>query len=147
MPSGRNVKCQINLFLPFSMSNLQVHIFWEGHKILRNIHRIFDWQYIVGQIYSGDFAKLCGLLRINKLYFRKCWCTVLSSWHPLIYTSLSKTSWFLFACILWTRWTKRKCWVHWAHSNSMSTWIHHFWAVHHMFSPVSNLKFPIFTMF
>ena len=27
----------------------KVHIFWEGHKILRNLQQLFDWQYI-GQI-------------------------------------------------------------------------------------------------
>ena len=41
---------------------LKVHIFWEGHKILRNLHQLFDWQY-VEQIIGGDFAKFCGLLR------------------------------------------------------------------------------------
>ena len=41
----------------------KVHIFCEGHKILRNLHQLFDWQYI-GQIIGGDFAKFCGLLRI-----------------------------------------------------------------------------------
>ena len=25
---------------------IKVHIFWEGHKILRNIHLTFDWHYI-----------------------------------------------------------------------------------------------------
>ena len=44
----------------------KVHIFWEGHKILQNIQKIFDWQYI-GQIIGGDFAKFCGLLRIYEL--------------------------------------------------------------------------------
>ena len=24
----------------------KVHIFWEGHKILQNIHLTFDWHYI-----------------------------------------------------------------------------------------------------
>ena len=24
----------------------KAHIFWESHKILRNIHQLFDWQYI-----------------------------------------------------------------------------------------------------
>ena len=45
----------------------KVHIFWEGHKILRKLHCRFDWHYI-GQIYGGDFAKFCGLLRISELY-------------------------------------------------------------------------------
>ena len=41
----------------------KVHIFLEGHKILRNLHRRlrFD-RYYLGQIYGADFAKLCGLL-------------------------------------------------------------------------------------
>ena len=46
---------------------LKVHIFWEGHKILQNLHQLFDWQY-TGQIIGGDFAKFCGLLRIYELY-------------------------------------------------------------------------------
>ena len=33
----------------------KVHIFWEGHKILQNLHRRFDWHYI-GQIYGRDFV-------------------------------------------------------------------------------------------
>ena len=44
----------------------KVHIFWEGHKILRNLHRRFD-RYYIGQIYGGDFAKICGHLRIYEL--------------------------------------------------------------------------------
>ena len=45
---------------------LKVHIFWEGHKILQNLHQLFDWQYI-GRIIGGDFAKFCGLLRLYEL--------------------------------------------------------------------------------
>ena len=44
----------------------KVHIFWKGHKNLRNLHSRFDWHYI-GKIYSGDFATFCGLLRITEL--------------------------------------------------------------------------------
>ena len=43
-----------------------IGIFLEGHKILQNLHRRFDWHYI-GQIYGGDFAKFCGLLRKYEL--------------------------------------------------------------------------------
>ena len=25
---------------------IKVHIFWEGHKILQNVHFTFDWHYI-----------------------------------------------------------------------------------------------------
>ena len=46
----------------------KVHIFWEGHKILRKLQQLFDRQYI-GQIIGGDFAKFGGLLRIYELYF------------------------------------------------------------------------------
>ena len=38
----------------------------KANKVLRNLHRRFDWHYI-GQIYGGDFAKFCGLLRIYEL--------------------------------------------------------------------------------
>ena len=44
----------------------KIHIFWEVHNILRNLHQLFDWRYI-GQIIGGDFAKFCGLLRIYEL--------------------------------------------------------------------------------
>ena len=44
-----------------------IHIFCEGHKILRNLHGRFDWHYIE-QIYGGDFANFGGLLRIYELY-------------------------------------------------------------------------------
>ena len=44
----------------------KVHIFWEGYKILQNLHRRYDWHYI-GQIYGGFFGKFCGLLRIYEL--------------------------------------------------------------------------------
>ena len=33
----------------------KVHIFWEGHKILHNLHLRFD-HYYIEQIYSGDFT-------------------------------------------------------------------------------------------
>ena len=45
----------------------KVHIFWEGHKILRNLHQLFDWKCI-RQIIGGYFAKCCGLLRIYELF-------------------------------------------------------------------------------
>ena len=38
---------------------------------MKNLHQLFDWQYI-GQIIGGDFAKCCGLLRIYKLYKELC---------------------------------------------------------------------------
>ena len=39
--------------LYFSVDLPKVHIFWEGHKILRNLYRRFDY---IGKIYGGDFA-------------------------------------------------------------------------------------------
>ena len=46
-------------FMHFSVRKhgIKVHIFWEGHKILRNLHLSFD-RYYMGQIYGGDFAKI-----------------------------------------------------------------------------------------
>ena len=48
-----------------SLSN--IHRFWEGHKILQNLYCRLD-RYYIRQIYGGDFAKICGLLRIYELY-------------------------------------------------------------------------------
>ena len=45
----------------------KVHIFWEGHKIFRNLHLTFYW-HCIGQKLVGDFAKLWCLLRIYELY-------------------------------------------------------------------------------
>ena len=61
---------------PFLVTTLQVyfiyfikvHIFWECHKFLRNLH----CRFVLcsnGQIHGGDFAKFCGLLRIYELYW------------------------------------------------------------------------------
>ena len=38
--------------------------------MMRNLHRRFD-RYYIGQIYGGDFTKICGLLKINELYLRR----------------------------------------------------------------------------
>ena len=46
----------------------KVHFFGEGQKILQNLLRRFVLGSN-GQIYGGDSAKLCGLLRIHEL-----WC-------------------------------------------------------------------------
>ena len=46
--------------------SFKVHIFWEGHKILRNLHLTFVL-CSASQIYSGYFAKVYGLLRIYEL--------------------------------------------------------------------------------
>ena len=46
----------------------KVHISWESHKNLPNLHLTFGWHYI-GQNQGGDFSKFCGLLRIYELYY------------------------------------------------------------------------------
>ena len=46
----------------------KVYLFWEGHKIWRNLHQLFV-QFTASQIIGGDFAKFCGLLRIYELYY------------------------------------------------------------------------------
>ena len=43
-----------------------VHIFCEGHKILRNLHLTFDCS-TYSQKLGEDFAKFYGLLRIYEL--------------------------------------------------------------------------------
>ena len=48
---------------------VKVHIFWDGHKFLWNLHRRFVLCSNC-QIYGGDFADFCGLLRIYELYYR-----------------------------------------------------------------------------
>ena len=45
---------------------IKVHIFWEGHKILRNLPLTFDYS-TNRQKLGEDFAKFCGLLRIYEL--------------------------------------------------------------------------------
>ena len=50
---------------------VKAHTFWEGHKILRNLHHRFDWHYL-GQIYGWVFTKFWDLLRMNKLYLQCC---------------------------------------------------------------------------
>ena len=61
----------MNFKLPFDAEVVKkildkVHIFWEGHKILRNLHLTFDCNYC-SQKLGEDFAKFSGLLRIYEL--------------------------------------------------------------------------------
>jgi hypothetical protein len=55
------------MMMEVSFFYVKVHIFGEGHRILRNLYRRFD-RYYIGQIYDGDLAKIYGLLRIYELY-------------------------------------------------------------------------------
>ena len=55
MSSGR-------MWLDLSIEADKVHKFWEGHKLLPNLHRGNS------QIYARDFVKFCALLRIYELY-------------------------------------------------------------------------------
>ena len=61
------IKLKPNKGKYLSYEHLKVHIFWEGHKILQNLHQLMDWQYI-GHIIVEDLAKFCDLLRIYELY-------------------------------------------------------------------------------
>ena len=65
---------------------IKVHIFWEAHKILRNLHRKFVL-CSASQIYGEDFAKFCGLFQILKITTKTTPC--FSTETPLI--SVSKT--------------------------------------------------------
>ena len=42
----------------------------KATNFFQNLHRRFDWHYI-GQMYGGDFAKFCALLRIYEIYIGK----------------------------------------------------------------------------
>ena len=70
------VHCIIQLLIQFnsvifSVVIFNVHIFWEGHKILRNLPLTFDCMYCSQKLVE-DFAKFCGLLRIYELYLPLC---------------------------------------------------------------------------
>ena len=54
MKRWRILQFSVQLIIVFST---KVHIFWKGHKILRNLHRRFVL-FCTGQIYSG-FRKIC----------------------------------------------------------------------------------------
>ena len=45
---------------------VKVHIFWEGHKILRNLHQLFVLGTTI-QTIGGDFGNFGGILRIYEL--------------------------------------------------------------------------------
>ena len=51
-----------------------IYVFWEGHKILRNLYLTFVlWS--ASQKLGEDFAKFSGLLRIYELYLQLV-CTI-----------------------------------------------------------------------
>ena len=58
---------KLSVMLERCWKTIKVPIFWEDNTILQNLHLTFDWHYI-GQKEGGDFAKLCGLLRIYEFY-------------------------------------------------------------------------------
>ena len=65
---GQKLKWGYNRFYKDFLS--KVHIFWEGHKFLRNLHCTVDLSHVCsnGQIYAGDFENFCGVLRRYELY-------------------------------------------------------------------------------
>ena len=73
LPSVSNVtlcmRCTITVkgWNNSSLNDFEVHISWEGHKILRNFHQLFVL-CTASQIIGGDFAKFCDFLRIYELY-------------------------------------------------------------------------------
>ena len=55
-----------------SCTAVKVQIFWEGYKVLRNLHQLFV-RCSASQIVGGDFSKFCGLLKyMNFTYVPKC---------------------------------------------------------------------------
>ena len=68
-----------NLFLK---NFLKVHIFWESHKILGNLHCRFDW-HCIGKIYCGDFQKCCCLLKIYGWFLTSKNDLIIQNWYFL----------------------------------------------------------------
>ena len=66
VPKLENGQCK-PWYRTISWYRHKVHIFWEGHKMLRNLHLTFDYS-TYSQRLGEDFAKFCGLLRIYELY-------------------------------------------------------------------------------
>ena len=80
-------------------------MFWEGHNILRNLHQLFEWQYI-GQIIGGDFAKsdvtTISFTTKNRIFtpfwYQNCKnCNVVL---PIRIRIWLKCSWNLLMCLL-----------------------------------------------
>ena len=59
------------------MKDAKVHIFWEGHEILRNFHLTFDFSTYSHKL-GEEIAKFCGLLRIYELYLHDSWIAIMS---------------------------------------------------------------------
>ena len=61
----------------------KVHIFWEGHKILRNLHLTFDWHHKSKVKISPNFVAFSENMNFNVQYcstnIKKC----LKSWRCL----------------------------------------------------------------
>ena len=63
------MKYQKKIYLTFQNIFYKVHIFWEGHKILRNIHHRFVL-FSVSQICGGDFAKFVVFSEYINFHYR-----------------------------------------------------------------------------
>ena len=90
---------------PFSTSNLlcslktrhifsfvKVRIFWEGHKLLKNLHLNFVYS-TYRQKKGEDFSKFCGLLRKAELYH-------LHVKYVYIISEVDRTFWLLLGLLL-----------------------------------------------
>ena len=87
---------------------IKVHIFWEDHKFLRNLHRKFVL-CSNGQIYGRDFAKFCGLLRIYELYpdifLSEIWVSLLLNFFTHKFNFLIPTSKSFFSLVNFNFWS------------------------------------------
>ena len=105
MPFFRTIFCLYQIKKKSKSNSIKVHIFWEGHKILRNLHLTFDCMYC-SQTLGEDFAKFCGLLRIYELYLYNlsssslCFCSS-NCWSFLgKYSSKEGSAWLVNICKL-----------------------------------------------
>ena len=56
------------IFFAHNYKFSKVHIFWEGHKILRNLHQLFVL-CTASQIFGGDFAKFSRMEGFQNKFF------------------------------------------------------------------------------
>ena len=68
---------------------------------MQNLQRRFNCYYI-GQIYGGDFAKLCGLLRIYELYKSHICSTLFSRSHKFLAPHINELETFFAILYFWT---------------------------------------------
>ena len=86
----------------------KVHIFWEGHKILRNVHRRFDCYYFANLHHMLIFCELSRLLQ--EFYILSTQVLFWKSWvFKLEYLSIGKPMNHKMYLYLLDNFVERRC--------------------------------------